>query len=177
MEEGENERLRSSWIALRERLIARRRWLYRNLAGWLVRKGYREIGLEGPPSIARMLQLPAEDRALNLARRYHRWSAVGEFVRFVKEATAKTTTSVVEIDPALTTLPCNECGVLAKGGPELILECPNGHRWDQDANAARTLLSKVIGDSGRDKFSANGICLQAQIPEKLCAVIVEVLPA
>jgi hypothetical protein len=124
-----NDRLLSRWIALRDRLIAHRRWVYRNLAAWLM-SNYSEIALEGPLGIAKMLRLPPKDPALKLARRYHRWSAVGEFVRFVKEAAAKTATTVVEIAPAMTTLPCNERGALAKGGPEQILECPNGHRWD-----------------------------------------------
>jgi len=44
-------------------------------------------------------------------------------------------------------LPCNKSGVFASGGPEQILECPNGHRWDQDVNAARNTFAKLVGDS------------------------------
>jgi hypothetical protein len=166
-----NEYLRSRLTVLRERLIARRRWLYRNLAAWLV-DNYREIAFESPLNIAKMLRFRDDDYPLRLARRYHRWSAIGEFVRFLNEAAAKTATILVGIDPTMTTLTCNECGALAGGGPKRILECPNGHTWDQDANAARNLFVKMAGASGSDEISGKERWQKSQIPEILSPVIV-----
>jgi hypothetical protein len=180
----ENVRLHSMRAALLDRLIARRRWLYRNLAAWLTRN-FAMIGRESPLNVKRMiqdLQSGAQSKyGLERARRYHQWSAVSELMSHVEHAALKNDCILVPVDPFHTTRRCAECGeVILQTAVKLLSTCPSGHIIDQDVNAARNIFSKMREDpKTNDKLrcSVHPCIGEARIiPEGLRSVAVEILP-
>jgi hypothetical protein len=180
----EDTRQRSMRIALLDRLVARRRWLYRNLAAWLA-QNYKAIACKSPPGIKQMIEdrQPEADNKYSLARarRYHQWVAVSELMGYLDEAAAKTGCIILATDPSNTTRGCAECGeLIVEDAARLILSCPNGHASDQDVNAARNIFAKMRTDrdveeglqSGPEQYNQQA----SVVPDVLRSVVIEVLP-
>lgn len=81
--------------------------------------------------------------ALNAADRYRQIAAPGEFLACLKNACRKYQSEFIQRDAKCSTIRCHICGGNAVAGAEIELTCENGHRWDQDENAARNLLSQT----------------------------------
>jgi hypothetical protein len=180
----ENTRQRSMRAALFDRLVARRRWLYRNLAAWLT-QNFAMIARESPLGIKQMLEdrQPRADSkyALEAARRYHQWTAVSELMSYLENAAARNATRLVAVDPFNTTRRCAECGeLILQKAIKLVLVCPNGHASDQDANAVRNMFLNIEADPELSEQLRNLIerCNAERriIPDVLRSVAVEVLP-
>jgi hypothetical protein len=138
----QNDRLRSIRACLSERLIGRRRWLYRNFAARMCRT-YRRLILK-KLSIHRLSQ---SVDVLDVAGRYRRFASPAELSLFLRQAAMSRGTTIMEAESAFSTTTCAKCGAQASQTGNLILTCATGHSWDQDENAARNLLSQVYSDS------------------------------
>lgn len=126
-----------------ERLLKRKHWLYRNLAQWLT-KTYRTIVWEGDLSTRRLAQ-QEEGPTLKHAAKFRQWAAIGELRSYIVYAAKKNGCDILGPAGAYSTRQCWECGDLVEEKTAaLFLECPNGHRWDQDWNAAQNLLQYGI---------------------------------
>jgi hypothetical protein len=126
---------------LRFRLVQRRRWYYSNLARWLCQQ-YSVIGIED----IRLsdLQRAAKDKiAIRNAARYRNYAAVGELRTSLVRTAAKLSCRVLKVAAENSTIVCHLCGAKSKPSSSLFITCPEGHRWDQDWNAAMNLLSHV----------------------------------
>jgi hypothetical protein len=168
---AENDRLRKERAALQDRLIGRRRWLYRNLAAFLSRR-YGTLALESQLSIKSLIE-ESEDMTPTLrhSRRYHQWAAVGELRRYLIEAGAKYGARIAYAGTSWSTVTCHVCGERAQGGAKPELICPRGHPWDQDVNAAINLLSEIEG-VGAPKKGVEGSPLRSDVPWVLREVVV-----
>ena len=124
------------------RWIRHRRWYYHNLAHVLCRT-YSTIVLED--LALKQMQHGGNVPRLKEAAKFRQLVAIGEFFDTLPHVALRYGTSLRFEDPAWTTLECWECGarVPANTGA-LVLECPNGHQWDQDANASRVLYRRAF---------------------------------
>jgi transposase len=127
---------------LSERLIGRRRWIYRNFAVRLCRN-YGTLILKKIP----IQKLNRSSNAMHSAGRYQSWASPTELSSFIRHAALSTGTLIKEAESAFSTTTCADCGAQATQTGNVILNCPAGHSWDQDQNAARNLLSQGSLDS------------------------------
>ena len=176
----ESDRLRSFRLAILDGLNGRREWTYRNLAAWIA-TNFRALAVEGPLDLKRMAESGAGGPvALKASMKYRQWAGLSRLRMDIEQACAARCVALVEIDPMNTTRVCAECGALAEAGPKLVLRCPNGHEWDQDANAARNLFSQmkeVLEQGGQLRTSdIDGRHKRLEIPAILKAVTAEVHP-
>lgn len=115
--------------------------LYRKLALQLCRE-YRTIILEDLD--LRTLRTKASKEGnpgLVLTEYLGRFANLSFFRRALIEAAVKTATEIKKIPARNTTVSCNECGEIVENTGSLWLSCSHGHRWDQDANAGKNLLT------------------------------------
>lgn len=176
----DNDRARSMRHALWTRLVGRRRWYYENLAAWICRT-WRTVVWEGDLGVKAMAEEQDAEPALKAAQRYRQIAAIGDFRLRYRRAAAKAGTMLVDKPAAYTTLTCWVCGeVLAGQDGSLWLRCPAGHRWDQDDNAARVLLSQIGALRTRPMElrtgEGSGMAQPLEIPAELRAVAVTVRP-
>lgn len=133
------------------RLNARRRWIYRNLASWLTKR-YQLIAWEKDLGIKQMAEQKGKAPALEAADRYRQWAAPSELRTAILHAAPKNNSQINPRETAMSTLTCWECGsVIANNNGSLFLECPNGHKHDQDANTA-TLFVCEAGNYSPQQF-------------------------
>jgi hypothetical protein len=125
------------------RYLARRDTLYRT---WALRicQQYRKIAIKKLP-LKRIAEAEEKDPRLQAAAKYRQLAAVSRLLVTLKHAAAKTGTELVEKDPGSLPRTCAECGaIVAEKTGEVYVNCPHGHRWDQDENDGRTLLRAVL---------------------------------
>lgn len=148
---------------LETQMRATRNQLYRNLAIGLARS-CAVIAWEGDLSLKELAenpgkkkgrrkakaietgeqqQLTTDDRIEKMAQKWRGYVGLSYLRRFLREAAAKTAVDLQGYEAAGTTNTCSICGGAISTGPDLILTCANGHRRDQDGNAARVLFSRV----------------------------------
>lgn len=135
-----HERLMKISLASWEWWTRRRRWFYENEAKRLC-LAYGTIVLQDDLNLKRLKETdPGCSLALRQAGKYRGWVAVGEFRAILKQAAAKFSTTVLWAPTR--SYDCAECGKQSKpANPEdRLVTCPQGHRWDQDHNAARNML-------------------------------------
>lgn len=126
---------------LRDRLLRDRREMYRNFAAMAARE-YGTLRLErlNLDDLARSDELPQRTQS-------HRFlAAPGELRRALENACQREGVAIEYIDSMNTTRECHRCGhVEVISIIELHHRCSNcGISWDQDLNAARNLLARVI---------------------------------
>jgi hypothetical protein len=154
---AENDRLLSIRSALQDRLMGRRRWLYRNVAAYLARR-YSCIAIADDFSIKETIENPASGKfGIVLGRRYHHWSSVGELRAYLVEATAKHGSQILKASTGAGwgLAKCNKCGDETKTSASLELICSNGHRLDGDLNSALNLL-RASDPAGPFETAGNG---------------------
>jgi hypothetical protein len=125
---------------LETRYLRHREWYYRNLALHICRQ-YSTLVIE----ILDLKSIASDDNPpdpmLDQAAKYRRLVAPSSFLSCLEHAATKTGTRIVRVPAAYSTRTCSVCqAVLRETGPDLILQCPKGHLWDQDENAVRNLL-------------------------------------
>ncbi len=174
--EERNSKLCAIRAGVRGRIRRRKSWLYQNLAAWLAAT-YSSVIWEGNFSI-KLMSERADQPALRNAAKYRQWAGLGELRTAIKNAARKHRCEVVEIEAFDTTRQCSVCSAKHEGSKaKLYLECSNGHRWDQDFNAANNLLLSQVG---RDSALAQGLGVildtssknALNIPANLKAVLV-----
>ncbi|MBI2508861.1 MAG: hypothetical protein HYV99_02405 [Betaproteobacteria bacterium] len=166
---NENDHARAVRMVLWDRLIGRRRWYYENIAAWLCAQWnpivVEDLGLKA------MAEEDDKAPALDASMRYRQIAALSGAHPIRK--------ALIKKPAAYTTLTCARCrDVLPSQDGSLWLECGNGHRWDQDENAARVLLSQIAGAGSRADASRNESADAGRkvhdIPDRLRAVAVRV---
>ncbi|MBI4468381.1 MAG: hypothetical protein HY650_03560 [Acidobacteria bacterium] len=129
----------------RVRFARKRHWLYQNLAAWMA-ENYDVISWEEELDIKEMLQKRGRAEALERADRYRQIAAIGEFRAILRRQVTKHHSVLMDGLAAYSTIRCFTCGAQTEGSAELRLQCPEGHTFDQDENAARWFLSEVSRD-------------------------------
>ena len=174
--EERNNKLCAIRAAVRGRIRRRKSWLYQNLAAWLAAT-YSSVILEGNFSL-KLMSERADHPALRNAAKYRQWAGLGELRTAIKNAAKKYGCEIVEVEAFDTTRRCAVCSAEHEGSKaKLYLECSNGHRWDQDFNAASNLL---LSQGGGDSALAEGLSVildtssknPLNIPANLKAVLV-----
>ena len=141
--EEEDARLRLIKATVQGRLIGRRQWLYQNLACWLT-KTYRVVVWEGELELKVMAEQKDKSQALAAASRYRQWASISNLRSLIKNAAQKNGCTLTDGETAYSTLTCWECGeAIEKNTGALFLICPQGHRHDQDVQAAKNLLNQA----------------------------------
>ena len=114
---------------------------YRKLA-WRLACQFAEITIEDLDLRELRKKETREGKAaLNLSEHLGRFANLSFHRRALIEATTKTGAVIRKVPAKNTTLECHGCGALIpENTGALFLECPNGHRWDQDVNAGINLL-------------------------------------
>jgi len=169
---AENDRLRYFRSALQDRLVGRRRWLYRNVAAYLARR-YACIAIADDFSIKETIENPASGKfGIVLGRRYHHWSAVGELRAYLIEATAKHGSQILKASTGAGwgLVKCHICSDEIRNTASLELICSNGHRLDGDLNSALNLL-RACDPAGPVETADNGTETLA-IPGTLRGILV-----
>lgn len=161
------------------RMKRRKAWLYRNVAAWLTRN-YQVIGWESDLNL-RKLGMEKGSPAIQNAAKYRQWAGLGEFRTLVKNAAIRNVAELVGVEGAYSTVACHICGVDSDSdGAKIWLECSNGHRWDQDVNAALNLLSQTLQTfeqkRGWREISSSGKAEPLEIPAILRSVAVPCSP-
>lgn len=141
----ENDELRRSRTLGLDRLVGRKRWIYENIAAWLAER-YDLVIWEGELDLKRMAENVKGDVALEAAARYRQWAAPSELRHHIRRAFAKSGARLIDEEAAWSTRRCAECGEMAEPSARLILTCPNGHKFDQDKNAASNFLQLLPND-------------------------------
>lgn len=129
--------------ASRERFANRRMKLYEAIAADFTTR-YDEIVVEDL-GIKQMAEDASKDAALKAADCYRQIAAPGEFVAQLQRAGRKRGAVVTKKTAVGSTATCCLCGGKIETGPTLELTCINGHKLDQDHNAAKNLLSQTWG--------------------------------
>lgn len=143
-----NTKLRTIRRAVNQRLQNRKEIYYRNIASWLT-KTYGTIVWEGDLSLKDMAENPNLP-ALKNAAKYRQFVALSMLREFIRQAAPKNGSTIQGEPAADSTRLCWECNELVeKNGGALFLECPNGHKWDQDENSSKILLLDGLPDSWR----------------------------
>jgi hypothetical protein len=171
---AENDRLRSLRSALQDRLVGRRRWLYRNVAAYMARR-YACIAIADDFSIKETIENPAFGKfGIILGRRYQRWSAVGELREYLVEATSKHGSQILKASTGAGwgLVKCHVCSDEVRNSASLELVCSNGHRWDVDLNSALNLLRATdpagpleTADNGTETLAIPGILRGILVPK------------
>jgi hypothetical protein len=127
--------------------LRRREALYRLTAASLC-ASYATIVIEDL-DLRRMRKTEQTDGNYGLmnSQKYANLAALSEFRSALVTAAIGRGTRIVELNPAYTTRMCSQCGMDSASDPkDLVMCCPNGHCWDQDANAAVNLLKCYLAD-------------------------------
>lgn len=119
--------------------------LYRHFAKWLARHA-DVVSWEGDLGLKKMAEAgPTGEAALEAARRYRQMAGLSTLRGFIRESLASAGRTLLETPAASTTITCAVAGCpgVIAASPELELECSEGHRADQDLNAARVLWQAI----------------------------------
>lgn len=128
---------------LRDKLINRRKDLYRNFAIDVARK-YVLVRMEDM-DLRKMAQVKKEDGSDNplhqAARDNRKRAALYELALYTKQACDKTGAQFEKMEPAYSTMACSTCGHLNHPDEDIHFSCENCHTvHDQDENAAKNFL-------------------------------------
>lgn len=172
-----DRKLNAIKASVMNRMKGRKVWLYRNLAAWLTRN-YKTIILEGDLSLKK-LGIEKGDYVIQNAAKYRQWAGLGELRTVIKNATIRNRCEVIGVNGAYSTIVCHVCGADSESNKaKRTMECPNGHAWDQDINAARNLLFSQIGGNltqinSLRKMKDSDTVKPIEIPVNLRAVTVQ----
>lgn len=134
---------------IRGRMLRRKSWLYQNLAAWIA-STYQCVMMKRDTPVKTM-SMRIKDHTFRESAKYRQWAALGELRAAIKHAVRRSGGEVFEIDPYNTTRSCYICSAEYIGSKKtLYLECLNGHRWDQDVNAAMNILSSHLGAASKE---------------------------
>ncbi len=120
----------------RQRLLGRRKQIYRNFAAEL-RQNYQHVFIEDIDwAVLARKKLPGDAQQVAALSVYRRLAACG-----ILSTTLETFASAVAIPPQYTTRDCHLCGERNFVGSQLFCKCVGcDETWDQDINAAYNIL-------------------------------------
>ena len=172
--EERNQKLSSIRATVRQRIKRRKSWLYKNVAVWLTTT-YGRVVLEGNFPL-KFMSRRSDNPVFRSAARYREWAGVGELRRSIVYAARRYGSEIVEAETFGTTRQCFFCSADHEGEKlELYLECPNGHRWDQDINAAQNILASLFKNDHQQHSSSEmekGTDCSLEIPTQLREAVV-----
>jgi hypothetical protein len=135
---------------LRKHFEGRRRWLYENIAHELCRT-YKVIVLEDELNLKKLSkkkkysEMSEQERrsyyALTESKPFMRAASLYLFRQILKRIAASYETEIVDGITPFSTRYCHQHDAFAEPSAKLMLECPAGHKFDQDVNAGKNLLS------------------------------------
>lgn len=130
-------------IGLWEKLKRRQDWWYGNLAAWLTKR-YRAVVWEGELNLKEIAEAPLSmvtDAALKRGQKFRSWASLYKLRQKIAFGGVKNFCDMIAAPTVDSTITCHECGDrMIRSGAALLIECPNGHRHDQDYNAAMNFL-------------------------------------
>ena len=133
-----SSRLYFEYRGLQRRLVRRRKDLYRKWAYWICQH-YGTIQIEDL-DVKQLGEQEKESLGHGEVGKYRAFAAVGMLLLILKQQGAKYLRTVVEKEPAMTTITCSICGeIVTSDRAELYVQCSNGHSIDQDQQAAVNL--------------------------------------
>lgn len=121
------------------RIFATRNTMYRNLAAWLSRN-FAALAWEDDLSLKDLAEDGSGNHAIDNSQKYRQFAGLSILRGYIREKMAD---RIPEISGSYTTQECHVCGAHIETGAALHLRCENGHRNDQDANAARVLYGRL----------------------------------
>jgi hypothetical protein len=89
-----------------------------------------------------MAEQPTAEIAIRSSMKYRQMASLFQLRLAISEAFAKAGKEIVKEKSAYSTSVCARCGAAIEPGAKLVLECENGHKEDQDVNAAMILLNR-----------------------------------
>jgi transposase len=175
----ENDRLLSRLAAAERVFLRRREWLYGCIAAWIARR-YDAIAWEGDLSIKKITEVKSKGYALEAAAKYRQFAAPYEFRKALRRAAAKYGAELIDLEAADTSRICPHCNGVVKVGAQLSVECENGHKEDQDVNAARLMLLKLEGASLQEvdlkRKGRSGLLQIGDLPKELRSAAIVIQP-
>lgn len=148
-------------LSARSRFVRRRHWLYQNLAAWIARN-HDVIAWEEDLDLKGMSEVRGRAKPLERADRYRQIAAIGELRSILRRQVKKHHSMLIDGVTAYSTIRCFTCGAHTQAGADLELQCPAGHVFDQDENAARWFLSEV-----NNEIASRCIRIRAWTPSEL----------
>lgn len=149
LEEWAEENGRRSWALYRQlrRLTLYRRRTYWSICKWLA-ENYRVISWEKDLDLKKMAENAHDSPIFTNSAKYRQWSGLSEFRAMLPHSAGKFGSYLYGDETRGSTLCCSFCNAeiafsSLSGGQrksDLVLECPNGHRLDQDLNASTNFL-------------------------------------
>ena len=122
-----------------QRIFATRNHIYRNLASWLSRH-VAVLAWEDDLSLKTLAEEDSGSYAIENAQKHRQFAGLSILRGYIRE---KMAARIPAITGRYTTQECNVCGAHIEPGSAITLTCENGHRQDQDVNAARVLFSRL----------------------------------
>lgn len=171
----ETDRARKRISDTRDRLLRRRRWYYENIAAWLAANygqlvWEEDLGLQEMVEQTPKLSAGGPDAALKLAAKYRAWASLSELRQMVRRRAQELPEWLVKGSKHRTTTACEICGETSEPTALLVVECPRGHRTDQDVRAAKNLLAQL----GAVPVGARFVGQAVSVPRALRDVVVEI---
>ncbi len=133
-----SKRIRKAQI----RIQATKNALYRNIAAWLSRH-CAVLAWEDDLDLKEIAESDTDQIAIKEAQKYRQYAGLFRLRSFIRE---KMNDRIPKIEGAYSTQECEHCGGHIEPGPAVILTCENGHRCDQDLNAARVLFHRLASE-------------------------------
>lgn len=121
------------------RIFATRNAIYRNLAAWIARH-YTMIAWESDLRMKDLAENESNEYAIIEAQKHRQFAGLSILRGYVKEKMGE---RLPKISGKYSTQECSVCGGHIEPGKAMILTCENGHRNDQDINAARVLFGRL----------------------------------
>jgi hypothetical protein len=136
----------------RERLINDRNYKYQLISNWL-KENFAELAYEGDLKLAEMatkaahVSLLEENGAiLRNSAKFRGRVALHELLQWIKQKERKTEKWLHPKKSAHSTTTCIICGASCEKTPSLEIICDNGHKIDQDAQAATNLRNELADE-------------------------------
>lgn len=170
-------RLRLSIHQTYKYLTNKRKKLYENLSLWL-RKNYSHLVWESDLSLKQMaeqapkISMNSKDVAIKRGNKFRQYAGLSILRGKIKEHN-NGNGWLISAKSANTTRVCRVCDSMCEMTAELMLQCPNGHTIDQDANSCDNLL-KTIPEDLIFKTARETIFVPAHLEKYIVPVVVEV---
>lgn len=121
------------------RITSTKTVMYRNLAAWLSRH-CAALAWEDDLSLKDLAEDDTNQEAIKRAQKHRQFAGLFRLRQFIRE---KMNDRIPQISGSYSTQECYYCGGKIEPSGSLYLICENGHRIDQDWNAARVLYDRL----------------------------------
>jgi hypothetical protein len=125
-----------------QRIFATRNHIYRNIAALLSRQ-VAVLAWEDDLSLKNLAEDESGSHAIENAQKYRQFAGLSILRGYIRE---KMLNRIPKISGSYSTQECHVCGGHVEPGAAIVLTCENGHRQDQDLNAARILYGRLADE-------------------------------